>query len=105
MRRTGWWRCGSVRGRSISAGGRPCNLVLLVDASGSMDMPNKLPLIKAGIRLLVDNMREIDTISVVAFGRQVRVLFAGLAGSEKARILRAVEGMRADGPSPGLAGL
>jgi Ca-activated chloride channel homolog len=83
----------------------PCNLVLLIDASGSMDMPNKLPLIKSGIRLLVDNLRDIDTISVVEFGRQVRVLFAGMPGSEKMRILRAVEGLRADGPSPGLAGV
>ena len=83
----------------------PSNLVLLIDASGSMDMPNKLPLIKSGIRLLVDNLRDIDTISVVEFGRQVRVLFAGMPGSEKMRILRAVEGMRADGPSPGLAGV
>lgn len=83
----------------------PANLVLLVDASGSMDMPNKLPLVKAGIRLLVNNLRDIDTISLVEFGRQVRVLFAGMPGSEKIRILRAVEGLRADGPSPGLQGL
>jgi Ca-activated chloride channel family protein len=83
----------------------PCSLVLLIDASGSMDLPNKLPLIKSGIRLLVDNLREIDTISVVEFGRHVRVLFAGMPGSEKARILRAVEGIRADGPSPGFPGV
>jgi Ca-activated chloride channel family protein len=83
----------------------PCNLVLLIDASGSMDMPNKLPLIKSGIRLLVDNLRDIDTISVVEFGRQVQVLFAGMPGSERMRILRAVEGLRADGPSPGLPGI
>jgi Ca-activated chloride channel family protein len=83
----------------------PANLVLLIDASGSMDMPNKLPLLKAGVRLLVDNLRDIDTISVVVFGRQVRVLFSGMPGSEKARILRAIEGIRADGPSPGLEGL
>lgn len=83
----------------------PANLVLLVDASGSMDMPNKLPLVKAGVRLLVDNLRDIDTISLVEFGREVRVLFAGMPGCEKPRILRAIEGLRADGPSPGLAGL
>lgn len=95
-----------VSARKVDIGSRPpCNLVLLVDASGSMDMPNKLPLIKSGIRLLADNLRDIDTISVVEFGRQVRVLFAGMPGTEKTRILRAVEGIRADGPSPGLAGV
>lgn len=95
-----------VCARKLDIGNRPpSNLVLLVDASGSMDMPNKLPLVKSGIRLLVDNLRDIDTISVVEFGRQVRVLFAGMPGSEKTRILRAVEGIRADGPSPGLQGV
>jgi Ca-activated chloride channel family protein len=95
-----------VSARKMDIGNRPpCNLVLLIDASGSMDMPNKLPLIKSGIRLLVDNLRDIDTISVVEFGRQVQVLFSGMPGSERMRILRAVEGLRADGPSPGFPGI
>ena len=95
-----------VCARKVDIHARPHrNMVLLVDASGSMDMPNKLPLIKSGIRLLVDNLRDCHTVSLVEFGRQVRVVFAGMPGSEKVRILRAVEGLRADGPSPGLQGL
>ena len=83
----------------------PANLVLLVDASGSMDMPNKLPLIKSGIRLLVDNLRDIDTVSMVEFGSRVRVVFAGMPGLEKGSIMKAMEELTPDGPSPGVQGL
>jgi Ca-activated chloride channel homolog len=83
----------------------PSNLVLLIDASGSMDMPNKLPLIKSGIRLLVDNLRDIDMVSLVQYGGDTRIVFAGIPGSEKGKIMKAVERLRADGPSPGLDGI
>ncbi len=83
----------------------PANLVLLIDASGSMDMPDKLPLIKSGMRTLVDNLRDIDTVSLVEYGREVRVLFAGVPGSQKGRIMAAIERLRPDGPSPGAQGV
>jgi Ca-activated chloride channel family protein len=83
----------------------PTNLVFLIDASGSMDMPNKMPLIKSGFRLLVDNLREIDTVSLISYGGEVRVIFAGMPGSEKGRIRKGVEGLRPDGATPGVEGL
>ncbi|MES1159829.1 MAG: von Willebrand factor type A domain-containing protein [Bacteroidota bacterium] len=83
----------------------PANLVLLIDASGSMDLPNKLPIVKSGIRLLVENLRPVDKISVVAFGADVRPLIVGLPGSEKGRILRAIETLEPDGPTPGKEGI
>jgi Ca-activated chloride channel family protein len=83
----------------------PANLVFLIDASGSMDMPNKMPLIKSGFRLLVDNLRDIDNVSLISYGGEVRVIFAGMPGSEKERISRAVEGLRPDGATPGVEGL
>ncbi len=79
----------------------PTNLVLLIDASGSMDMPDKLPLVKSGIRTLVDNLRDIDIVSLVAYGSNVRVMLAGVPGSQKGRIMTAIERLRPDGPSPG----
>lgn len=82
----------------------PTSLVLLVDASGSMDMPNKMPLVKAGARLLVKNLRDIDTISIIAYGEKGVVLYAA-PGSHKEEIIRAIEGLQADGPSPGEAGI
>lgn len=82
----------------------PANLVLLIDASGSMDLPNKLPLIKAGIRPLIRNLRDIDTVSIVVYGPGMNVM-AGIPGSEKNRIIEAIESLRPGGPSPGADGL
>ena len=83
----------------------PANLVYLVDVSGSMDMPDKLPLIKTGFRSLIKNLRDIDTISLVIFGAKVGVVLQGISGSRKDRILPVVEGLFADGPSPGTRGI
>ena len=82
----------------------PANIVLLIDASGSMDLPNKLPLIKAGIRPLIRNLRDIDTVSLVVYGTGLNVM-AGIPGSQKSRIIEAVEQLRPGGPSPGERGL
>jgi Ca-activated chloride channel family protein len=78
----------------------PVHLIFTIDASGSMDMPNKLPLIKAGMRLLVRNLRDIDTVSFVQYGANISVL-AGIPGSQKGDIIKAIEQLHADGESPG----
>jgi Ca-activated chloride channel family protein len=82
----------------------PNHLIFTIDASGSMDMPNKLPLVKAGMRLLVRNLRDIDTVSFVQYGANVSVL-AGIPGSKKGDIIKAIEQLHADGESPGDAAL
>lgn len=82
----------------------PNNLVLLIDVSGSMDMPNKLPLIKASLRPLIRNLRNTDTVSIVEFGTGMRVI-AGIPGSAKAALADAIEQLRPDGSSPGCDGL
>jgi Ca-activated chloride channel family protein len=83
----------------------PSNLVFLIDASGSMDMPNKLPLLKSGFRLLVKNLRDVDTISIVTYGDAVHTVLEGASGQEKEKILKAIEELEPDGPTPGEAGL
>lgn len=83
----------------------PGNFVFLMDASGSMDMPNKLPMVKSGIRLLIQNLRPVDTVSVIEFGGRVRARMVGIPGSEKARILKAMEELTPDGPTPGVEGV
>ncbi len=82
----------------------PGNLVFLIDVSGSMDRPDKLPLLKAGIRPLIRNLRNIDTVSIVQYGSGLRVM-AGIPGSAKASIIGAIEQLIPDGPSPGEEGI
>lgn len=82
----------------------PSNIVLLIDVSGSMDMPNKLPLIKASLRPLIRNLRATDTVSIVQFGKEMRVM-AGVPGSAKDVLISAIEQLQPDGPSPGGDGL
>lgn len=83
----------------------PGNLVFLLDVSGSMDMPNKLPLIKSGFIKMVKNLRSIDTVSIVTFGETVQTLIEGVSGTEKEVIAKAIESIVADGNTPGEAGI
>lgn len=79
----------------------PANLVFLIDASGSMDLPNKLPIIKSGMRLLIDNLRDVDNVSLIAFGGRVRPLLIGVPGTAKGRLIRAIQELSPDGSTPG----
>src|SRR4029453_787439 len=72
----------------------PSNLVFLVDISGSMDMPNRLPLLKSAFRMLATNLREKDTVSIVVYGGAVGVLLFPTAGNEKEKILKAIDEMQ-----------
>lgn len=82
----------------------PANLVLLIDVSGSMDRPDKMPLIKAGLRPLLRNLRDIDTVSIVQYGAGLHVI-AGIPGSARTSIIGLIEQLRPDGPSPGEEGI
>lgn len=83
----------------------PSNLVFLVDVSGSMDMPNRLPLLKSAFRKLVENLRAIDTVSIVVYGGVTGVMLPPTGGDDKKKILQAIEDMNAGGFTPGEAGI
>ena len=83
----------------------PSNLVFLIDVSGSMDLPNRLPLLKSAFKLLVDNLRPIDTVSIVVYGGTVGVWMPPTSGIEKKKILQSIEELEAGGPTPGEAGI
>ncbi|MHA4808171.1 vWA domain-containing protein [Flavitalea flava] len=83
----------------------PANLVFLIDVSGSMDMPNKLPLLKSAFNLLVNNLREVDTVSIVVYGSTVGVWLPPTSGGDKKTIQKAIEELSPGGPTPGEAGI
>jgi Ca-activated chloride channel family protein len=83
----------------------PANLVFLIDCSGSMDMPNKIPLLKSAFHLMIKNLRDKDVVSLVIYGRNTGVVLEAVPGSEKEPIIRAIEGLRPDGPTPGETGI
>lgn len=81
------------------------NLVFLIDVSGSMDDPDKLPLVKDSFATLVEGLTERDRVSVVTYASGERVLLEGVPGDDKRRIMRAVDGLVAEGSTNGEAGL
>jgi Ca-activated chloride channel family protein len=83
----------------------PSNLVFLIDVSGSMDMPNRLPLLKVAFRKLVANLRQMDTVSIVVYGSVVGVMLQPTSGDNKKKILDAIEELEPGGFTPGEAGI
>ena len=83
----------------------PSNLVFLIDVSGSMDLPNRLPLLKEAFRLLVNNLRQKDTVSIVTYGGTVGVWLPPTSGDQKEKITKAIEQLVASGDTPGEAAI
>lgn len=83
----------------------PSNLVFLIDVSGSMDMPNRLPLLKSAFRKLVENLRPIDTVSIVVYGSVVGIMLPPTGGEDKKKIYQAIEDIAPGGETPGEAGI
>ncbi len=79
----------------------PANLVFLIDVSGSMDMPNRLPLLKAAFQLCVRTLRPIDQVSLVVYGGSVGVWLEPTSGIYKDSIARSIEQLTASGDTPG----
>lgn len=79
----------------------PSNLVFLIDVSGSMDKPNRLPLLQSAFKLLADNLRPQDTISIMTYGGNVRIALAPTGGAEKKKIKAVIDSLSAAGDTPG----
>ena len=83
----------------------PANLVFLVDTSGSMQDPDKLPLVKQSLRLLTEQMQATDSIAIVAYAGDAGVVLEPTKGSERMKILSAIEGFAAGGSTAGAEGI
>jgi Ca-activated chloride channel family protein len=81
------------------------NLVFLIDVSGSMDLPNRLPLLKEAFQLLVKNLRIQDTVSIVTYGGTVGIWLQPISGAEKDKISKSIEELTASGDTPGEAAI
>ncbi|MBL0939466.1 MAG: VWA domain-containing protein [Gemmatimonadaceae bacterium] len=83
----------------------PNNLVFLVDVSGSMMSPDKLPLVKQALRLLVNELRPQDRVALVTYAGNAGVVLPGTSGDEKVTINEAIDRLEAGGSTAGGAGL
>ncbi len=83
----------------------PSNLVFLVDVSGSMDSPERLPLLKSALKLLVGQLRPQDKVSLVTYASGTSVALPPTSGAEKAAIGSAIDQLRAGGSTAGASGL
>lgn len=83
----------------------PGNFVFLIDVSGSMQSPDKLPLVKNSMRLLVNQLRERDRVAIVVYAGAAGLVLPSTPGSQKERILEAIEGLEAGGSTAGGEGL
>ncbi|MBY0347476.1 MAG: DUF3520 domain-containing protein [Hydrotalea flava] len=79
----------------------PNNLVLLIDVSGSMDHPTKLPLLQSAFKLLIENLRVEDKVSIVTYGGGVHVALSTTSGNNKQKINNIIDSLYADGDTPG----
>ena len=95
-----------LKGREIARDKRPAsNLVFLIDVSGSMNEPSKLPLLKESLKLLTRQLNENDHVSIVVYAGNAGMVLPETSGRDKATILRALEQLEAGGSTHGSAGI
>jgi Ca-activated chloride channel family protein len=95
-----------IQGEEMDSESIPaCNLVFLIDVSGSMNSENKLGLLKKSFRLLVDKLRPEDKVSIVVYAGAAGCVLPATSGNEKAKILASLDKLTAGGSTAGGAGI
>ena len=95
-----------LKGKDITKGNVPAsNLVFLLDVSGSMNNVNKLPLLKESLRILVEQLREQDKVSIVVYAGAAGLVLESTSGINKEKILKAINNLNAGGSTAGGQGI
>ena len=84
---------------------KPNNIVFLIDISGSMKEPEKLPLLKKSIATLLKPIREADKITIITYAEEVKTIVPTSNGSQKSTILQQLDSLKAGGVTAGSAGI
>ncbi len=95
-----------IKGYDIPRDAKPhSNLVFLIDTSGSMDEPNKMPLLKNSLKLLLDSLKPEDTVAIVTYAGNAGVALEPTPVRDKSRILSTIENFNAGGSTAGAEGI
>jgi len=95
-----------VKAREVNANRRPSsNLVFLIDVSGSMSSPEKLPLVKAGLNMLVERLGENDSVSIVVYAGNSGLVLPPTSGMRKETIRQAIDNLQPGGSTNGASGI
>src|SRR5205814_4132804 len=95
-----------LKGREITMDKRGAsNLVFLLDVSGSMTPPERLPLVKQSMRLLVEKLTENDCVAIVVYAGASGLALPSTTGDHKEQILEALESLQAGGSTNGAEGI
>jgi len=95
-----------LKAKTIPTGNLPaCNLVFLIDVSGSMDEPNKLPLVKSSLKMLTDQLRAQDRVAIVVYAGNAGLVLPSTPGNNKTAIKDAIDNLSAGGSTAGGEGL
>jgi Ca-activated chloride channel family protein len=96
----------AIKGYDLKPAERPhANLVFLIDVSGSMNEPDKLPLLKSAFRMLVSRLDADDTVSIVTYAGNAGTVLEPTKGSDKEKILAALDRLEAGGSTAGGEGI